>query len=381
MIATIRVNPSRVSRRAISPRRSLAASGRRGALASQFAIGLFVVFAAIASVNLSVAPAFAESSGGSSFASTVNKVQPKIIKIFGSGGMRGLADYQSGFLISADGYVLTAWSHVLDTDDVTVILNDGRKFTSKLVGADPRLELAVLKIEATDLPFFDLSQPLPAAEGTRVLAFSNLFGVATGEEPASVLHGTIAAVTTLDARRGAYETPYQGPIYALDAMTNNPGAAGGALTDLQGNLLGVLGKELRNARNNVWLNFAIPTSELASSVEAIRTGKNPANTKEAKPKKPDNPLTLARLGLVLIPNVLDRTPPFVDDVRTGSAAASAGIRADDLILLVDSQVVQSCAAVQKELSQLEADAEVRLTLMRGNELIEVQVKSDQPQGQ
>ena len=185
---------------------------------------------------------------------------------------------------------------MLDTDDVTVILDDGRKFTSKLVGADPRLELAVLKIEAADLPFFDLSKSLPAAEGTRVLAFSNLFGVATGEEPASVLHGTISAVTTLDARRGAYETPYQGPIYALDAMTNNPGAAGGALTDLQGHLLGVLGKELRNARNNVWLNFAIPTPELTSSIEAIRSGKNPANTKEAKPKKPDNPLTLARLG-------------------------------------------------------------------------------------
>ena len=231
-------------------------------------------------------PAFADSSAASSFARTVAEVQPKIVKIFGSGGVQGLADYQSGFLISADGYVLTAWSHVLDTDDVTVILNDGRKFTSKLVGADPRLELAVLKIEATDLPFFDLSKPLPAAEGTRVLAFSNLFGVATGDEPASVLHGTIAAVTTLDARRGSYETPYQGPIYALDAMTNNPGAAGGALTDLQGNLLGVLGKELRNARNNVWLNFAIPTAEIVSSIEAIRAGKNPADTKEAKPKKP-----------------------------------------------------------------------------------------------
>ncbi|HEX3999585.1 MAG TPA: S1C family serine protease [Pirellulales bacterium] len=326
-------------------------------------------------------PPIAAAAENTSFARTVASVEPKIVKIFGSGGMPGLADYQSGFLISSDGFVLTAWSHVLDTDDVTVILDDGRKFTSKLVGADPRLELAVLKIEAGDLPFFDLSKPMPAAEGTRVLAFSNLFGVATGEEPASVLHGTIAAVTTLDARRGAYETPYQGPIYALDAMTNNPGAAGGALTDLQGNLLGVLGKELRNARNNVWLNFAIPTAELASSIEAIRNGKNPANTKEAKPKKPDNPLTLDRLGLVLIPNVLDRTPPFVDDVRAGSPAASAGIHPDDLILLVDSQVVQSCAAVQKELSQLEADAEVRLTLMRGNDLLEVQVKSGQPQGQ
>ena len=369
MIAMNRTTPIRSSR---------LASSRCGACAKlAIPMALAVVLAAFATAS----PAFAASDDETSFARTVSEVQPKIVKIFGSGGLHSLADYQSGFLISADGYVLTAWSHVLDTDDVTVILDDGRKFTSKLVGADPRLELAVLKIEAADLPFFDLSKPIPGAEGTRVLAFSNLFGVATGEEPASVLHGTIAAVTTLDARRGAYETPYQGPIYALDAMTNNPGAAGGALTDLQGHLLGVLGKELRNAQNNVWLNFAIPTSEITSSIEAIRGGKNPSKTKEAKAKKIDNPLTLAGLGLVLIPNILDRTPPFVDDVRAGSPAALAGIHADDLILLVDSQVVQSCAAVQKELSQLEADAEVRLTLMRGNDLIEVQVKSSQPQGQ
>lgn len=345
------------------------------------AVSRVAVLVGLVAVSLSATRARAESPEESSFARTVASVEPKIVKIFGSGGMQRLADYQSGFLISADGYVLTAWTHVLDTDDVTVILDDGRKFTSRLVGADPRLELAVLKIEAGDLPFFDLAKSLPAGEGTRVLAFSNLFGVATGEEPASVLHGTISAVTTLDARSGAFETPYQGPIYALDAMTNNPGAAGGALTDLQGNLLGILGKELRNARNNVWLNFAIPTSELLSSVDAIRSGKNPANTKEAKPKKPDNPLSLDRLGLVLIPNVLDRTPPFVDAVRTGSAAASAGIHPDDLILLVNSQVVQSCAAVEKELSQLEADAEVRLTLMRGNDLMEVQLKANQRQGQ
>jgi serine protease Do len=377
MIAANRSNTNLVCETASSRRHAIAVSRRRIFAGSPLAIVLGIALAAIASA----APAFAASAGSSSFARAVAEVQPKIVKIFGSGGVRGLADYQSGFLISADGYVLTAWSHVLDTDDVTVVLDDGRKFAGKLIGADPRLELAVLKIEAAELPFFDLSKPVPAGEGTRVLAFSNLFGVATGEEPASVLHGTIAAVTTLDARRGTYETPYQGPIYALDAMTNNPGAAGGALTDLQGRLIGVLGKELRNARNNVWLNFALPTAEFASSISAIRSGKKPEPSQENKSKKPDNPLTLAHLGLVLIPNVLDRTPPFVDDVRSGSPAASAGVHPDDLILLIDSQVVQSCAAVQKELAQLEADAEVRLTLMRGNDLIEVQVKSGQPQAQ
>ena len=145
------------------------------------------------------------ASAGPSLSHVIAQVQPKIVKIFGAGGLRGLESYQSGFLISADGYVLTVWSHVLDSDETTVILNDGRKYQGKLVGADPRLELALLKIDAQDLSFFDLSASVPAAEGTRVLADSNLFGVATGDESASVLHGNISAVTT-------HSTPVAAPM-------------------------------------------------------------------------------------------------------------------------------------------------------------------------
>jgi serine protease Do len=321
--------------------------------------------------------AFAASSAlaGPSLARVSAQVQPKTVKLFGAGGLNGLPIYQSGFLISADGYIVTVWSHVLDVDDVTVILDDGRKYSSRLVGADPRLEMALLKIDAQDLPYFDLSKSPPAAEGTRVLAFTNLFGVATGDEPSSVQHGTISAVTTLDARRGAYETPYQGPIYVVDAMTNNPGAAGGALVDLDGRLLGIVGKELKNARNNTWLNFAIPTAEFLTSIDAIRNGKPRPEEDKSKPKQPDNPLTLDQLGIVMIPDVLEKTPPFVDQVRPNSAAAKAGVRPDDLVLLVDDQVVQSCSTLIKELATRESDSEVRLTLMRGNELVEAQLKA------
>ena len=68
---------------------------------------------------------------------------------------------------------------------------------------------------------------MPAEAGTRVLAFSNLFGVATGDEPASVQHGIVAVKTRLEPAAASFETPYHGPVYVLDAMTNNPGAAGG----------------------------------------------------------------------------------------------------------------------------------------------------------
>ena len=92
----------------------------------------------------------------------IREAQRKTVKIYGAGGLRGLEAYQSGFLISADGYVLTVFSHVLDSDTITVTLDDGRKFEAKLLGADPRLEVAVLKIDAADLPHFDLNKRSPA---------------------------------------------------------------------------------------------------------------------------------------------------------------------------------------------------------------------------
>jgi len=304
----------------------------------------------------------------------IRDAQRKTVKIYGAGGIRGLESYQSGFLISAEGHVLTVFSYVLDSDTITVTLDDGRKLDAKLLGADPRLDLAVLKVEAAGLPHFDLNEAVPGTEGTRVLSFSNLFGVATGDEPVSVLHGSIAAVTALAARRGAYETPYQGPVYVLDAMTNNPGAAGGALTDWQGRLLGILGKQLRNSRNNTWLNYAMPASELAPAVEAIKSGQTRPD-KTAADKHPEHPLVPGDVGLVLVPNVLERTPPFVDAVRPDSPAAKAGIHADDLIVYVENQLVQSCAAVASEFGHLDRDTDVHVVLMRGGELIEVVLRT------
>ena len=133
-----------------------------------------------------------------------------MVKIYGAGGFRGMEAYQSGMLISPEGHILTVFSHVLDTDYITVVLADGRKFEAKLLGADPRLEIAVLKIDAADLPCFDLAKAANAEAGTRILAMSNLFNVAVGDEPVSVQKGTVSVVTRLDARRGVFETPYRG---------------------------------------------------------------------------------------------------------------------------------------------------------------------------
>ena len=307
---------------------------------------------------------------GSQIAETIDQVQPKIVKVYGAGGLRGMEAYQSGFLVSPEGHVLTVWSYVLDSDKITVTLNDGKRLEAKLLGADPRLEVAVLKIEGKDLPCFDLRQAVAAEPGTRVLAFSNLFGVATGSERASVQRGTISIKTHLEARRGTFETPYHGPVYVLDVVTNNPGAAGGALVTRRGQLLGMLGKELRNAVNHTWLNYAVPIDSLRDSVDQIRAGKFVAKPEEPGKKKPARATTLARLGIVLVPDVVERTPPYVDQVVTGSPAAEAGLRPDDLVVLLGSRLIQSCKSLRAELEYVDFEDHVTLTVLRGQELLE-----------
>ncbi len=328
---------------------------------------------ALLSVSLLCVALEESLSAADSFAAVIAETQPKMVKIYGAGGPRGLESYQSGFLISDQGHIVTVWSYVLDTDYITATLDDGRKFEAKLLGADPRLDLAVLKVEARELPHFELAAGVPGEAGNRVLAFSNLFGVATGDEPASVQHGIIAVKTRLDARRGTFETPYHGSVYVLDAMTNNPGAAGGALTNLHGELLAMLGKELRSAQNNIWLNYSLPIEELRSSIEQILQGKfRPGEDKTTT--KPVDAIDLAQLGLVLVPDVLDRTPPYVDLVRADSPAGLAGVKSDDLVVFVGDNLVHSCKGFREELSRIERDSKLRIVLMRDQELVEVEIQ-------
>lgn len=311
-----------------------------------------------------------------SLAEIVEQAEPKIVKIYGAGGLRGLEAYQSGFLISEEGHVLTVWSYVLDSDVVTVALHDGRKLEAQLLGMDPRLEIAVLKIEAQDLPHFNLDQAAALEAGARVLAFNNLYGIATGNEPSSVLHGIVTAKTDLAARSGVYETVYRGPVYVLDAMTNNPGAPGGALTDRRGQLAGILGKELRNAHTSTLLNYALPVSELTQAVDDIRAGKLRPAVREENAKKPKEAHTLELLGIQLVPDFLERTPPFVEGVMPGSAAYKAGIKVDDLVLFINGRIVQSCKLVAEELAYIDRLDEIQLTVQRGQELLDFTLRHE-----
>ena len=303
---------------------------------------------------------------------TVAEVQPKIIKITGSGGFQGLEPYQSGFLVSNDGYVLTVWSYVLDDDFVTVTLDDGQRFDGKLIGYDPRIEIALLKIDATDLPYFSLAQSVDSKPGTSIVAFSNLYGIATGNDPVSVQRGIIAAHTKLDARRGVFATGYRDHVYLLDAITNNPGAAGGAVTNSNGQLTGLIGKELRDQRTNQWVNFAIPIKNLANSVEQIRNGKMVIQS-AAGDRLPTEPITLRLLGLVLVPDIVSKTPPFIDRVIARSPADRKGIKPDDLIIEINGHLTPSIQELHRQLSQIDRDDSFEMTVQRNGQFVAITI--------
>ncbi len=307
----------------------------------------------------------------------IHETERKMVKVYGAGGIRGLEAYQSGFLISGEGHVLTAWSYILDTDAVIVTLFDGSRHEATLVGADPRMAIAVLKIDAKTRHHFSLTDAIELEAGDRVLAFSNLYGIATGAEASSVLHGSVSAVTQLAARRGAFKTPYQGPIYLVDAVTNNAGAAGGALTDYRGRLAGVLGKELRSAETDAWINYAIPIQEILPTVDAIREGRSLATPSDAVPNA-ENPWTLDRIGLQLVPNVLSVTPPYVEGVRNESPAALAKLRSDDLVIYVDGNLVRSRRELEAKLLQIEATVPLSLAVLRDQELVTVRLEASEP---
>ena len=310
------------------------------------------------------------------FGNTISQTLPKIVKIIGSGGSGGLEAYQSGVLISEDGHVLTTWSYVLDSSLITLTTGDGYKHEASLVGFDPRLDIAVLKIPISDANHFSIDNVNAATAGDRVLAFSNLYNVATGNEPVSVQQGFISSVSKLDAIRGTWQSPYQGEALLIDAMTNNPGATGGAITDRNGNLIGLIGKEMRDRRTNAWLNYAIPVNSLKDVIESLINGQKRLVTSrnDNLSKNPAEPMTLVLMGASLVPDIVKRTPPYVDRVAKGSPAAKAGLMADDLIIEVDGVMTPSTQDVKQRLREIDRDASVSLLIQRNNQFLDLRLK-------
>jgi len=346
----------------------------------------------LASVALlcgSVLPARADES----FAKIAEEVNKKLVKVYGAGGIKGLHSYGSGFFVSADGYILTANSHILDSVDVRVHTYDGTRYHAKVVAIEPELDVALLKIgtdkdKVEDMPYFDVIEAAkkPIAENaTGVLAFSNQFNIVTRDEPMSIQRGRISAYSRLYGRIGIFEAPYTGYVYVIDAITNNPGAAGGAVTTRKGELLGLIGKELRNELTQTWINYAVPINakieikhkdktESVSIIDLVEKKENYKAITKPKGEIGGGGYT----GILLVPNVVERTPPYVDGVVPGSPAQKAGLKPDDLIVYVDGLPVASIQMYREIVDKYRPGSEIQLEVRRGDKLTTVPLKVAEP---
>jgi serine protease Do len=337
----------------------------------------------------------AVSQAADPFNDVTQQVNQKVVKIFGSGGFRGVTNYSTGILISADGHILTVASQTLDTSELIIHLYDGRKMKAVVLVTEPYLDAAILKIKAEDkrpeetvglnLPFFDMKAAAarPKAEaGDWVLAFSNQYEVAMRNEPVSVQRGTIMSYSKLRGRRGIFDFPYDGEVYAVDAITNGPGAGGGPLTDRKGNLLGIIGREIKNSLSETWINYAIPvnarvevqdgdkkvTIAMAEFLEKGMKGEYKPVRREVVAEGPGG-----FHGIRFVPNVLERTPPYVDEILPDSPVAKAGVQVNDLISFVDGEPIYSIRSFNDYMKRTRPGMTVRFEVRRGDNLVTLDV--------
>jgi serine protease Do len=327
------------------------------------------------------------------FTSAAADVNKKMVKLFGGGGYKGLPSYGTGVLISPNGYLLTVNNHILAWPSLRVHLHDGRQYDARVIAKEPELDIALIKIDGDldGLPYFDFAQAAarrPAEAGDWVLALSNQFHIATRDEPMSVQRGVIAAYTELRGRRGVFDAPFQGEVYFLDCIACNPGAAGGVVTTQKGELLGILGRELKNTLSDTWINYAVPvqaraeilrdkkttTVDMATFVREGMAGTYKQSEKKARDKEGGGGYS----GIVLVPNAVSLTPPFVEEVQPGSPAAKAGIHPDDLIVYVDGELVPSVRMFRDVMKYARPGNTLRMELQRGSKLMSVELKLAEP---
>jgi serine protease Do len=169
-------------------------------------------------------------------------------------------------------------------------------------------------------------------------------------------------------------------------VTNNPGAAGGAVIDRKGNLLGLIGKEFRNNQTDTWVNYAVP---LNTRAEVTIKGEKKTFTlaefvdlaihdkwvkSDPREDKSDIKAPRVHTGIIFVPKVVDRTPPYIEAIESGSPASKAGLKPDDLVIYLDGEPVYSTDVFRDLLKRYQPGEKVQVEIRRGDVLTAVQVE-------
>jgi Do/DeqQ family serine protease len=271
----------------------------------------------------------------------------------------------SGFIIGADGRILTN-AHVLDgADKVKVILKDGRSFQGKVLGKDELTDVAVVKIQAENLPTLKLGNSDSLQPGQWAIAIGNPLGLDN-----TVTTGIISATGRTSNQIGAPDRRVQ---YIQTDAAINPGNSGGPLLNARGEVIGMNTAIIQGAQG---LGFAIPINTAQRiSQQLISTGKvqHPylgiqmqALTPELKQSinsDPNSGLTVNEDKGVLVVKVVPNSP-----------AATSGIRAGDVIQKLNGQSVADSASIQQAVENSQIGTDVRLELRRNGQKINLSVR-------
>ena len=316
-------------------------------------------------VGICCSTTFAQTAD-SSLQSTIVAAQPAMVKVFGAsaGKVDGVA---TGFAVSEDGLVLTSQGVFLDGKRVRVVLADGSSHVASVLKRDRQRQLALLKIEAKTPSWFELSETPIVQQGDWVVAICNAFKVADKAEPISATLGIVSLQSEMDAKLTKRDYAFRGELFLIDAITSNPGAAGGAVLTTDGRLAGLVGKIINSSETNTRLNYAVPCNVLHAFVSGDDAKLAKADGADSKTPTADQ--EIGEIGIQVFLLGGRKSPAYVDRVKRGSPAAEAGMKSDDVIVSINGEKISSVKDFQATIKTLVVGEELLLIYKRGNELI------------
>ncbi|WP_233851512.1 Do family serine endopeptidase [Paraburkholderia sp. HD33-4] len=330
-----------------------------------------------------VAPGISHGHAETSYADAAQKAMPAVVNVFSSKdgslppdprakdplfryffGDRNNRKQQeqpasnlgSGVIVSSEGYILTN-QHVVDgADQIEVALADGRTASAKVIGIDPETDLAVLKVNMTNLPTITLGRMDQTRVGDVVLAIGNPFGVGQ-----TVTMGIVSALGRNHLGINTFENFIQ-----TDAPIN-PGNSGGALVDVNGNLLGINTAIYSRSGGSLGIGFAIPVSTARSVLESIITTGTVTRGWIGVEPQDVTPEIAESFGLD------QKSGAIVAGVLKSGPADRAGIKPGDILTSVNGQEITDTTRLLNVIAQIKPGTAAKVHLVRKGHQIDLDV--------
>ena len=329
-----------------------------------------------------VSPSSTTTVSPNSFSAVVDKTANSVVEISlytTQSSMMSSYSYQaetngSGVIISADGYIITN-NHVVEgAEEINVILRNGDEYTAELVGTDSKTDIAIIKIDATDLSYAKIGNSDNALVGDFVMAIGNPLGKLGG----TVTYGYISALEREITIEGKNMNLMQ-----VDAAVN-PGNSGGGLFNANGELIGIVSAK-STGYDVEGLGFAIPINDISDVINDLLTHGYATNRPFLGVKMSDaaQPSTINPYGNSIFDFFYQQMQygARIEEVYENSPADEAGIKVGDIIVSVNGNVVSSSSDVSSEISNCEVGDTIEIGLIRDNRTKTVKVTLVEYQGE